>query len=233
MARREKDYTPVAADEPVIEPDIDAFSILWAKHSKSIILGAVAVVAIAAIVLAWVMISHTNRVAAEGAFAAARTLDDYRAVIAKYPRSIVAGNASLLLASSLRTVGKIDEANAALRDFISAMPEHPLVGLASLALAENDAKAGKFPEAAKALQATADAYPKSFAAPVALMIKGDLELALGERNDSLKTFQSLSRLYERTAASDSARPAYEALQSLARRASKQPPKDEAAEKPKN
>ncbi len=222
MARPEDDYIP-ASDEPVIEPEIDSFELLWEKHRTAIIAGGIALVVLIAGFIGWITVTTTTRNASQADFAAASTPDAYRAIIEKYPRTVVAGNSALLLAKALRDEDKLDEANQVLADFVKALPDHPFAPLASVAIAENEALAGKMSEAIQSLQLVADTHTKSFVAPVALMLKADLALSTGDRNTSLQTHQALSRLFNTSVASDSSAATFDALQALARPASKSRP----------
>jgi TolA-binding protein len=198
-----------ASDEPVYE--IDSFELLWEQHKGKIIGGAIALVAIIVGVFGWLILSHAQRVAAEKAYGAAKTPADYRAIIDKYPRSPLAGNASLLLASALRGEKKYDEANQVLGDFVKRQPEHPFAPLAEVAAAVNSALAGKPADAESQLQAVATGDAKSFVAPFALTLEAELQMAGGKRAQALETYRELTQTYP---ASISARVATSYVQAL-------------------
>ncbi|MDD5201453.1 MAG: hypothetical protein PHC88_16805, partial [Terrimicrobiaceae bacterium] len=98
-----------ASDEP--EYEIDSFELLWEQHKGKVIGGAVALIVIVVAVFGWIIVTNARKSAAEAALASAKSAADYRAVIDHYGSSPVAGDASLLLAKSLRGGKKYAEAN--------------------------------------------------------------------------------------------------------------------------
>lgn len=203
-----------ASDEPVYE--IDSFEMLWEQHKGKVIAGVVVVLVAIGGVFGWLLVSNSNSKAAIEAFAAAKTPEQWREVIAKYPKSPSAGNAALLLAQSLRDEKKIDEANKVLEAFASSQPDNQFAPLASLAIAENEALAGKLEEAKKSLQLIGETGSKSFVAPFALMMKAELHVALWERTDALRAYEMLYRDFDDTVSGDSSEQAYQALVAQAR-----------------
>jgi predicted negative regulator of RcsB-dependent stress response len=212
-----------STDEPLYESQLDPFEIFWAKHKTSVIIGAVAVVALLIVGLSWFAVARSARLAGERAFADAKTAEAWRAVIAEHGGSVVAGNAALLLASSQRDAGKLDEATATLRAFVDAQPDHPMAPLAEVAIAENLALLGKADEAEAALQSVVDVDADSFAAPVAMLFKAELLLAEENRNEALKTYQRLADQYPTSVAAQSAEPVYRELEAMARPAGAEAP----------
>ncbi|HEY8900155.1 MAG TPA: tetratricopeptide repeat protein [Chthoniobacterales bacterium] len=198
-----------ASDEP--EYEIDSFELLWEKHKTRIIAGAVALVVVIVAVFAWFIIGNARASAAEAAFAAAQTPADYRAVVEKYGYSPVAGDASLLLAASLRTEKKYDEANSILDAFIKAQPKHPFVPLARIAVAENLALSGKVADAATALETLAQTDSASFAAPYALWTAAELKAAQGQREAAVRAYRELQKTFPTSVSAQVAAPMAEAL----------------------
>jgi len=210
---KENPYTaPLASDEPVLE--IDSLELLWEQHKGKIIGGAVAVVVIVAAVFGWMIVAHSQRVAAETAYGAAKTEADYRALIEKYPSSLLAGNASLLLADLLRGEKKYDEANQVLDQFVKRQPEHPFAPLAKVAAAMNSALAGKTDEAESQLESVALTDSKSFAAPFAMLMEAELKTAQRKREEALKTYNELVQTFPSSIATRAAGPAMQSLESL-------------------
>jgi TolA-binding protein len=201
-----------ASDEPVYE--IDSFELLWEQHKGKIIGGAVALVVIIVGVFGWLILSHAQRVGAESAYGTAKTPADYRAIIEKYPRSPLAGNASLLLASALRGEKKYDEANQVLGDFVKRQPEHPFAPLAKVAAAMNSVLAGKPADAESQLQAVATGDATSFAAPFALALEAELQMAGGQRAQALKTYRELVQTHPSSVSARVATPYVQALEAL-------------------
>lgn len=203
-----------ASDEPVYEAD--SFELLWEQHKAKIILGIVVVLAVVGGGFGWFFLSSANKAAAAEAFSSATTPEAWAEVIAKYPKSAVAGNAALLLAQSLRNEKKIDEANKVLEDFVAAQPKAQFAPLAKLAVAENQALAGNLDEAGKSLQSISETDADSFVAPFALMMKAELHLAQWQRNDALRTFDLLYTNFPETVSGDSSESLAESLRAMAR-----------------
>ncbi len=88
-------------------------------------------------------------------------------MISKYPNTVVAGDASLLLAEAQAKEGKIDESTATLQAFVKAQPEHPLAGAARYGIGENYRQQGKLPEALEAFRSVRTESAGSYAAPLA------------------------------------------------------------------
>ncbi|MGH8047132.1 MAG: tetratricopeptide repeat protein [Chthoniobacterales bacterium] len=222
MKSAKNPYTvPVASDEPVYE--IDSFEMLWEQHKGMIIAGVVAFIAIIAAVFGWLIYSNAQATAATAAYGAAKTAADYRAIVEKYPSSPLAGDASLLLAASLRAEKKYDEANQVLDHFVKTQPRHPLAPLAKVAAAINTALAGKVDAAEDALGAVAQTDSKSFVAPFALIIEAEMKSAQGHRQDALKTYIELSRTFPESIATRAAAPTLQSLESMEPVAASQQP----------
>ena len=133
--------------------------------------------------------------AAQDLYAKAEKADDYRQIIQKFPRTITAGNATLILAAKLRDERKYDEAVSILRDFISQYPEHPLVSGAALDLAVTLESGGKLDEAADAYQQVTVKYPSSYAAPAALMQQAGLLKAKGKIDEAKRAYETVISQY--------------------------------------
>jgi TolA-binding protein len=205
-------YIPAASDEPVYE--IDSFELLWEQHKSKIIAAAIGIVVVFVVVFGWLAFSSAQRAAAESAFDVAKTPADYQAVIDKYPSSVVAGDAALLLAKSLRDEKKYDDANKVLNQFAERQPKHPFAPLAKVAAAENLALSGKLEDAAKALEAVSQTDAKSFAAPYALLLEAELKTAQGQRESALQAYRELSKTFSSSISSRASAPAIEAIESM-------------------
>jgi TolA-binding protein len=201
-----------ATDEPIFEPD--SLELFWEQHKSKVIGGAIALVLAIAGVFGWLIVTSSQRHAAEAAFGAAKTADEYRAVIASYPSQPVAGDAALLLAKSLRGEKKYDDANAVLDQFIKSQPEHPFMPLAKLAAAQNLALAGKTDDAEKAFEQIAQTDAKSFAAPVALAFSAQLKTVSGDREGALATYRELTAQFPTSIAAKATQQLMQALTKL-------------------
>jgi predicted negative regulator of RcsB-dependent stress response len=186
------DYEPPASDEPEMEIGPGEFELLWEKHKTSIIGGAVLLVVALVAGFGWFYTSQAARAESQTLFAEASGIEGWDAVIAKYPRSVVAGSAYLLKAQALRDAGKLDEANRTLDQMLSALPDHPLAPVAKLGLAENEAAAGKLKEAAKSLELVTDSSASSFVAPFAMLAEGELLIAQLQFKEAVRVLEKLT-----------------------------------------
>lgn len=203
-----------AFDEPVLDLGPSSAELFWDEH-KSKILMAVGALVIAVIgFFAAMAITHSNRVAAMEAFAAAKTPDALREVIAKHPASLEAGNAALLLAAQLREEKKPDEARAVLDAFLKSQPKHPFAPLALISLANIATGTGDVKQATADFQAVANQFPESFAVPFAKLSEAQLALAEGNRKAALAAFQSLSRQHPSSISANAGRSTLAALEAL-------------------
>lgn len=200
-----------ASDEPEFE--IDSFELLWEQHKSKVLLGAAIIVVALVGVFGWMIFSSARSSGAAKAFANAKTADDYRSVIASYGSYPEAGDASLLLAESLRAEKKYDEANAVLDQFAQRQPQHPFAPLAKLAAAENLALAGKTAEAEARLEGISQTDSTSFVAPSALMTEAELKLGQGQRDAAVRIYTELSKRFPTSIAAQASAGMLDALQS--------------------
>lgn len=171
--------------------------LFWEKYKSAIIGGAVAVVVIAAGTVGWLIYSHNEQINSETLFANAKTPEEYRAVVEKYPGTAVAANAQLLLAAAQRP--NVAESTATYEELLAANPNYPLAPSASLGLAFNAGLTEKDPaKVIAAYKNTATSLPDSYAAPFALYSEGELQLQVGQRAEALKTFRELTGSYPET-----------------------------------
>ncbi|MDD5200717.1 MAG: tetratricopeptide repeat protein, partial [Terrimicrobiaceae bacterium] len=144
----------------------------------------------------------------------AKSAADYRAVIDHYGSSPVAGDASLLLAKSLRGGKKYAEANEVLAAFVKAQPQHPFAPLAKVATAENLALSGRGEEAVKSLETIAQTDAKSFVAPYALLLAAELKTAQGQRESALRSYRELQSAFPTSVSAQVSAPTAEELGSM-------------------
>jgi tetratricopeptide (TPR) repeat protein len=188
------------ADDRVYDIGSLEAELFWQKN-RSIILvcGAVVLVAIAAVAI-WLFNAHSARQAAESLLARANGPAAWREVIARYPNSMPAADAYLLLADSLREQGKLEESSALYEKFLAVFPKNPLVGGARLGLAENLAVAGKTDEALVALRELQEKNSGSYAAPFAALLEGRMLVRLGKYEEARKVLSNLVSTYPRSPA---------------------------------
>lgn len=189
----EKSQQPAQASHTGFDP-IE----FWYLHKTKII--AFVVVLVAALIGYAIFSSVQTRAveSANAAFAAAKTADDYKKVIAEHSGQVAAGNAQLKLAEILRNENKLDEANATLKTFIEKQPQHPMIAGAWLALAQNAESAGKTDEALTGYQKVLTTFPTSYAAPLSLLGQGRMEKAKGLKDNAKRTFEKVISDYHQS-----------------------------------
>jgi TolA-binding protein len=165
--------------------------VFWMENKSKIITYAALLLAGLAAFAAYQISTQHNKTASEALFAQAVKPDEFRQVIQKYPRSIAAGNAQLMLAEALRSEKKFDEALATLRDFVNQFPDHPLAAGGALGIATTLESQGKIDEAFDAYQQVSVKYSNSYAAPVALMAQGNILAAKGKTEDAKRTYENV------------------------------------------
>lgn len=165
------------------------------KNFRKIVIGAVAVAAVASVGGLVRYKSHQTAVEAGEQLTAAKTVEDCDIVAQKFPGSNAAGNALLLKADLLWKANKKDSAVAALKEFTNAYSKHPfyqagLIGLASKLEATGD-KAG-----AKAIyDRFTGEFSKSEFAAVAQVRLADILWADGKEDEAKKMLELLPSKY--------------------------------------
>jgi TolA-binding protein len=176
-------------EEEIISTGFNAL-LFWDQYRQSILLGA-GVLILAVVVFGVYMFNQSQKVAAAGAaLASAATEDDFRAVIDKYPDTVAAGDASLILAGKLRADKKYDDSIQVLQTFLDKYPTHPLVAAGDLSIAETLETQGKMDDAMTRYQEVAAKYPDSYAAPVAVLDQANLLQYQGKIEDARRVFEN-------------------------------------------
>lgn len=161
------------------------------KNFRKIVIGAVAVIAVASVGGLVRYKSHQTAVEAGEQLTAAKTVEDCDIVIQKYPGSNAAGNALLLKADLLWKANKKDSAVGTLQEFTKNFPKHPfyqsgLLGLASKLESTGD-KAG-----AKAIYERFNGeFGKSEFTSVAQVRLADILWADGKEDEAKKLLELL------------------------------------------
>lgn len=184
---------PPAEDRLFTEENFAA-ELFWEKNRQKILVAAVVAVLAAIGTVWWVVSLHNLKLAAEAFFVQAKSPDAWREVIAKYPGSMPAADAMLLLAESQREQGDFDGSTATYQRFLSEYPQHPLVSGARLGLAETSSAAGKPAEAITALKTVQAAG--GYAAPFAALLEGRALLREGKLAEAKEVFTKIVTTYQ-------------------------------------
>jgi len=165
--------------------------VFWMENKNKVITyAALLIVGLTAFAAYQISTQHT-KAASEALYAQATNPDGYRQVITKFPRSLAAGNAQLMLAGALRSDKKYDEALQTLHEFVSQFPDHPLAAGGALGIATTLESQGKIDEAFDAYQQVSVKFPASYAAPVALMAQANILAGKGKTEEAKRAYENV------------------------------------------
>ncbi len=153
----------MTTDSDIPQTGFDPIAMWLAHKTKIIIYGSLLVVA--ALAFAYYEIAREREAAqARQTLADASSDGDYRQLIQKFPRTVAAGDASLLLAGKLRDGKNYDEAVTVLKAIIANEPGYPLIDGAWLSLAATYDAQGKPDMAIDTYQQTATKFADRYSA---------------------------------------------------------------------
>ena len=138
------------------------------EHKGKIIAAIVLAIAGVVVFVFWNYLQTEKTKEITAALYSAKTPADWQSLIAKYPGTIVAGNARLLLADQLRNDGKLDDALKVLSDFTTSSADHPLIAQGWLSYAATLELKGDLEKAGQTYANIAQQYGATEAAPAAL-----------------------------------------------------------------
>jgi predicted negative regulator of RcsB-dependent stress response len=161
-------FMPTAPPAPSRDVALET-RVFWERFKNVIIVALI--IALLAVIgfTGYRFYSDRRSAAASALLASARTAQEYRQVIVRFPKTPAAADAYLLLAAAQRSEKKFAEANTTLQDFIAKYPQHEFVSTARMAMAANLESMGKRDEALSMYREIASTYPNSFNAPLALL----------------------------------------------------------------
>ncbi|PYL54455.1 MAG: hypothetical protein DMF33_01345 [Verrucomicrobia bacterium] len=169
--------------------------VFWERFKKEIA-AALLILLLGVIAFAGYRFYTDRRVAAASALLAiAKTAQEYRQVIDRYPNTAAAADAYILLAEAQRKEKKFAEANTTLQTFIAKFPQHDLVSTARMAMAGNLESMGKTDEALAMYQQVASANPNGFNAPVALLSQVYILKAKNRNDDARRICENIMTQY--------------------------------------
>jgi TolA-binding protein len=163
----------------------------WEEHKGKIILYA-ALFILALFSYGLYQITTQRKIAeVQLAFAQASTEDDYRQVAQKYPHTVAAGNALLLLAEKLRDAKKYDEAVSTLHTMIDQYPDHPLIDGAWISLASTLEAQGKTDEALSTCKEISTKFADRPSAAQALLIQAEILKGKGSTEEAKRILENV------------------------------------------
>lgn len=174
---------PQALDDSTLK-----WELFWEKN-KSAILGAVALTLLSAIGLgAWMVYSNLRETAARKLLATASSIQDFQAVVEKYPKTMPAADALMRLAAAQREAGDLEKSTTSFQTFLKRFPEHPLAGGALLGVGQNQDASGNADAAMVSYQQVVTQYPNSYAAPFAAYAEAEILLRRFQRDEARRSF---------------------------------------------
>jgi TolA-binding protein len=204
-SRRPANFTPppksAAPGTPATAGSVDLgleTEIFWDRH-KTKILGAFLLVVLAIIGYTVFLFVRARAIeAANTQLSSAKSIDELKKMIADHSTSVVAADASLVLAQKQAEAKDFEGAAASAQSVIEKFPDYPLIGAARLAVGANLAAAGKLDEADAAYKLAADVNPKDFAAPLALLARANLAKMRGNGADARRFLDDVIARYPNT-----------------------------------
>lgn len=177
---------------PITPP---TFELFWEEHRwKLFIAGLAGVIGLLLIggILLW---SHAQTMAAEALFFSATNKNEWKKVVERYPHSLVAGNALLLLAQAEAAEHQNETAKKTYQRFLEQFSHHPLAVNGLLGKAMNEDVMGNTQAAIDEFQQAATAYASSYGAAFALMMEARLLIRLGKKEEAKRVVELLASQY--------------------------------------
>lgn len=161
---------------PVLEDSSLEWDLFW-ERNKSLIIGLIAAIVVAGLlVAAWFAYSTSQNAAAQQLFAVAKSVEELRAVVDRFPKTMPAADALMRIAAAERAAGNMDKSTAAFREFLDRFPSHALAGGALLGIAQNQDASGDIQSAMTTCQQVVTQFPQSYAAPFAAYTEAEILL---------------------------------------------------------
>ena len=185
---------PTAPPTTTGDASVEA-QVFWLRFQKEIA-AALIIVVLALIGYAGYRVYASQRSSkAADLLAAAKTPEEYRAVMTGYSNTPAGESAYLLLAEKHRAEKKFADSNATLKEFVDKNPEHEFVPTAQLMMAGNLESMGKEDEALAVYQQVAAKYPNSYSAPLAMISQVPLLKAKNRTEDARRVCEEILTKY--------------------------------------
>jgi len=199
-----KEFQPSASDERVIEDKSFEAELFWAKHGRTILVGAAVAVLVAVGVIFWIISSHYTYEKSKEMLAQASDAAGWKQVVAKFPKSAAAVDARFLLAESLRQQGKVEDSTAVYQDILQASPDSPLAPGAKLGVAENALLTGKTDEALTTLREIQSGNTGGYAAPFAGYLEARILVREHKLDEARKVLSNIVSSYPQSPSAQAA-----------------------------
>jgi TolA-binding protein len=188
-----------APNETEIIPQTGFDPILfWQQHKTKVIIYGVIILAVVIGFAGYEFNREHALASARQALSLAKTGNDYRYLIDRYPSTIAAGDASLLLAEQLRDQKKYDDAISVLKAMIDKQPKHPLIDGAWLSLAATYQAEGKSDQAIDTYHQTATKFADRYSAPLAMLSVGDILASEGKLDEAKVAYENVNSQFSQS-----------------------------------
>jgi tetratricopeptide (TPR) repeat protein len=169
--------------------------LLWARHRKKIIWGAILVLFTLICAGAYLGYQSVRNAKAARAFGGAHDIKGWQSVIKRYPGTTAAGNAALRIAATEADSGQYDNSDKTYQGFLHDYPNHPLRVNALFGMATNAEAEGKFDDALRYYSEISNRYSASYLAPMALYNQGLVAENRGNLKEALQNFEDTIQRY--------------------------------------
>ena len=150
------------------------FGIFYRQYRKHLLRVFFLLVALIVIIGGFLFSKRSERLNAESLLSSADSIEQWRVVVDRYPRSQAAANGLLLIAGAQSQKKQWEASCKTYREFLKYFPHHPLAISAYIGMAMNKDASGNSKEAMIALQQAVASYPKAYGAPEVLLFEAKI-----------------------------------------------------------
>lgn len=169
--------------------------LLWARHGKKIIWGAILVLLILVFAGAYLGYQTVRNSKAAKAFVGAHDIKGWQSVIRRYQGTIAAGNAELRIAGAQAESGQYAASDKTYQGFLHDYPNHPLYVSGLFGMATNAEAEGRPDDALRYYSEISNRYSSSYLAPLALYNQGLIAESRGNLKEALQNFEDTIQRY--------------------------------------
>lgn len=176
---------------PVLEDSAFDNELFWEQNKSRFFTAAAVLLLLVVAGIGWYIKTNQANIHAQKLLAESTGIEDFQAIIAKYPASMPAADAHMRIASALREAGKWEESTTAFRAFLKNFPQHELAGGALLGIGQNQDAAGDTKSAISTYQQVVTQYPQSYAAPYAAYSEAEIYLRTFQREEARRSYNMI------------------------------------------
>lgn len=171
------------------------FEIFYRQYRKPILIVSCLIVTLSFIIGGILFWKRLERLDAENLLSHASSIEQWRVLVDRYPRSQASANALLLIAGAQSQKKQWEASCKTYREFLKYFPHHPLAISSYIGIAMNKDATGNSQEALSALQQAVAGYPKAYGAPEALLFEAKIMTRLGKKEEANRLLQTIMTQY--------------------------------------